>query len=199
MFSGWGWNGLGIPLHDILPIIQIAEIYRCGRAFFCCGVCQRDRRRNGAAVHHREQGAGDAGRITISPLPWRRSSAFAVTGSGSCKCQWRGNRSELQRYRPTCRANEKFSRALPGENVCPIRPTERLALATRPPPQLIVWPESSTPAPALLDEENYRFVMDLSASIKTDLLLGTIDQDQTGDYNAALLVSERGREHSALS
>ena len=26
MFSGWGWNGLGVPLHDVLPIIQIAEI-----------------------------------------------------------------------------------------------------------------------------------------------------------------------------
>ena len=25
MFSGWGWNGLGVPLHGILPIIQIAE------------------------------------------------------------------------------------------------------------------------------------------------------------------------------
>jgi apolipoprotein N-acyltransferase len=27
----------------------------------------------------------------------------------------------------------------------------QVALATRPPPQLIIWPESSTPAPALLD------------------------------------------------
>ena len=36
--------------------------------------------------------------------------------------------------------------------------------------------------------------MDLSASIKTDLLLGTIDLDQKGDYNAALLVSDGG-EH----
>ncbi len=25
MFSGWGWNGLGVALHKILPIIQIAE------------------------------------------------------------------------------------------------------------------------------------------------------------------------------
>jgi apolipoprotein N-acyltransferase len=25
MFSGWGWNGLGAALHNVLPIIQIAE------------------------------------------------------------------------------------------------------------------------------------------------------------------------------
>jgi apolipoprotein N-acyltransferase len=37
-------------------------------------------------------------------------------------------------------------------------------------------------------------VMELSATIKTDLLLGTIDADQTpADYNAALLVSNEGR------
>jgi apolipoprotein N-acyltransferase len=64
----------------------------------------------------------------------------------------------------------------------------------QPPPQLIIWPESSTPAPALLDQDNYRFVMDLSASIKTDLLLGTIDADQNGDYNAALLISSGGEK-----
>ena len=34
--------------------------------------------------------------------------------------------------------------------------------------------------------------MDLSAAIKTDLLLGTIDADEKGDYNAALLVSKGG-------
>jgi apolipoprotein N-acyltransferase len=25
MFSGWGWNGLGVALHKILPLIQVAE------------------------------------------------------------------------------------------------------------------------------------------------------------------------------
>ena len=25
LFSGWGWNGLGVALHNVLPIIQIAE------------------------------------------------------------------------------------------------------------------------------------------------------------------------------
>ena len=88
--------------------------------------------------------------------------------------------------------DEKFSRAFQAKMFAQFDRLTRMALATRPPPQLIVWPESSTPAPALLDAENHRFVMDLSASIKTDLLLGTIDQDQNGDYNAALLVSNGG-------
>jgi apolipoprotein N-acyltransferase len=42
------------------------------------------------------------------------------------------------------------------------------------------------------DELSHRFVMDFSASAKTDLMLGTIDQDEERAYNAALLVSGGG-------
>jgi apolipoprotein N-acyltransferase len=48
------------------------------------------------------------------------------------------------------------------------------------------------PGPVLADEMSHRFVMDFSASAKTDLLLGTIDLDETHAYNAALLVSDAG-------
>jgi apolipoprotein N-acyltransferase len=65
-------------------------------------------------------------------------------------------------------------------------------LGTESRPDLLVWPESSMPGPVLQDELSHRFVMDFSASARTDLLLGTIDFDDTGDYNAALLVSDGG-------
>ena len=89
---------------------------------------------------------------------------------------------------------EKFSPAFEEKIFQQFTRLTQIALATRPPPQLIIWPESSTPAPALVDAENYRFVMDLAASIKTDLLLGTIDVDEKGDYNAAILVPEGGQD-----
>jgi apolipoprotein N-acyltransferase len=60
-------------------------------------------------------------------------------------------------------------------------------------PDLVVWPESSMPGPVLHDDLSNRFVMDFSASAKTDLLLGTIDLDETHDYNAAMLVSDGGK------
>jgi apolipoprotein N-acyltransferase len=60
-------------------------------------------------------------------------------------------------------------------------------------PDLLVWPESSMPGPVMQDDLSYRFVMDFSASAKTDLLLGTIDVDEAHDYNAALLVSDGGK------
>jgi apolipoprotein N-acyltransferase len=47
--------------------------------------------------------------------------------------------------------------------------------------------------PVLEDEETYQFVTDFSSEAKTDLLLGTIDIADKRAYNAALLVSDSGR------
>src|SRR5207244_12359204 len=67
-----------------------------------------------------------------------------------------------------------------------------IALRSTPPPDLLVWPESSMPGPVLADQESHKFVMDLAASAETDLLLGTIDVDERDVYNAALLVADGG-------
>ena len=109
MFSGWGWNGLGIPLHDILPIIQIAEITGVAGLSFVVAFANVIGVATVRRFHASRARCGCAGRITISPLPWRRSSAFAVTESGSCKCRWRRNRSELQRSRPMCRGTKNLA------------------------------------------------------------------------------------------
>ena len=50
------------------------------------------------------------------------------------------------------------------------------------------------PDPVLAEnEQSYRFVMDFSASTKTDLLLGTIDLEDEHEYNAAALISNSGQ------
>ena len=48
------------------------------------------------------------------------------------------------------------------------------------------------PGPVLTDPESYNFVMDLAASAETDILLGTIDEENGEVYNAAMLVSDGG-------
>jgi apolipoprotein N-acyltransferase len=191
MFSGWGWNGLGVPLHDILPIIQVAEITGVTGLSFVVAFAN-------------VIGVATVRRITIeSKVRIRRphydftltlAAIVGLCGYGIRLLQTPVATEPLRiaAVQANVPREEKFSREFQAKTFAQFDRLTRLALATQPPPQLIVWPESSTPAPALLDEENYRFVMDLSASIKTDLLLGTIDRDQNGDYNAALLVSGGG-------
>src|SRR5206468_2008270 len=65
-----------------------------------------------------------------------------------------------------------------------------IALRTNPPPDLLIWPESSMPDPVRdPNTESNEFVTEFSMSSKTDLLLGTLDVEGQHGYNAALLIS----------
>jgi apolipoprotein N-acyltransferase len=191
MFSGWGWNGLGVPLHGVLPIIQIAEITGVAGLSFL-------------VVFANVIGVATVRRLTIeSRVQIRRphydftltlAAIVGICGYGIRVLQMPAETVPLRiaALQANVPREEKFSRQFQEKTFQQFTRLTRFALATQPPPQLIIWPESSTPAPVLVDEANYQFVTELSASIKTDLLLGTIDVDQQGDYNAALLVSNAG-------
>lgn len=191
MFSGWGWNGLGVPLHGVLPIIQIAEITGVAGLSFLVAFAN-------------VIGVATARRFTIeSKVQIRRphydftltlAAIVGLCGYGIRLLQAPAETVPLRvaAVQANVPREEKFSRQFQEKTFEQFTRLTRFALATQPPPELIIWPESSTPAPVLVDRENYQFVTELSASIKTDLLLGTIDVDQQGDYNAALLVSNEG-------
>jgi apolipoprotein N-acyltransferase len=193
MFSGWGWNGLGVALHKILPLIQIAEYTGVAGLSFVVAFG------NVIAISSVRRFLSETKTRIRRPHFDFTLTMVAIVGLAAF-----GIRS-LQMESPTeplriaaVQANvpreEKFSREFQAKTFALFDRLTRVALATRPPPQLIIWPESATPAPALLDEENYRFVMDESVLSKADLLLGTIDADQKGDYNAAILVSNGGEK-----
>jgi len=191
MFSGWGWNGLGVALHNILPLIQVAEFTGVAGLTFLVVFA------NVIAI------ATVRRFILETKVQVRRPhydftlTMAAIVGLCGYGIRLLGVERETIPLRVAAvQANvpreEKFSAEFQSKTFAQFDRLTRLALASQPPLQLIVWPESSTPAPVLLEEENHRFVMNLSASIKTDLLLGTIDADKNGDYNAALLVSGGG-------
>jgi apolipoprotein N-acyltransferase len=88
--------------------------------------------------------------------------------------------------------NQKFDPQFTRRIFDQFRRLSEIALRSNPPPDLLVWPESSMPGPVLADEQSRKFVMDLAASSETDLLLGTIDVDNQNIYNAAILIAEGG-------
>jgi apolipoprotein N-acyltransferase len=68
-----------------------------------------------------------------------------------------------------------------------------IALRSSSPPDLLVWPESCMPDPVRdPNTESSEFVTRFAESSKTDLLLGTLDEEDGDVYNAALLVSDGG-------
>src|SRR5882724_2688012 len=191
IFSGWGWNGLGVALHGNWPLIQIAEFTGVAGLSFMVAFANvilltTVRRLILEASTHTTRPHFDltltmaaivgvltfglrAGQVSPATKPLRIAAV-------------QSNVPQHQKFDP------QFTRKIFDE----FRRLSEIALRSNPPPDLLIWPESSMPGPVLTEQESYKFVMDLAASAESDLLLGTIDEDNLGVYNAALLISDGG-------
>jgi apolipoprotein N-acyltransferase len=95
---------------------------------------------------------------------------------------------------PNVPQNQKFDPQFTRKIFDQFRRLSEIALRSNPPPDLLIWPESSMPGPVLADRESYQFVAGLAASAESDILLGTTDEENGDFYNAALLVSDAGEQ-----
>jgi apolipoprotein N-acyltransferase len=193
LFTGWGWNGLGVALHKILPLIQVAEYTGVDGLSFLVAFA------NVIAI-------SSAWRFFLETKVRVRRPHFdftltlaAIVGLAAYGLRVLQTVDPMQPLRVAALQSnvpreEKFSREFQEQTFQLFTRLTNVALAIRPPPQLIVWPESSTPQAALIDAQNYAFVLRIAAMAKTDLLLGTIDADEKGDYNAAILVTNGGEK-----
>lgn len=191
LFSGFGWNGLGVALHTQFPLIQAAEFTGVVGISFAIAFANviavtTPIRLFLEAKTHQMRPHFD---LTLTMVGIVGMLAFGLhriqipsPASTVRVAAVQANVPQLQKFDPQFAPQvfEKFRRL------------SEITL-TNPPPQLLVWPESSMPDPVRdQNSESYRFVRDFSAFSKTDLMLGTLDFEDQHDYNAALLVSNSG-------
>jgi apolipoprotein N-acyltransferase len=193
LFGGFGWNGLGIALHAQWPLIQVAEFTgTAGLSFMVAFV-------NVIAVTTPLRLFLEARTHRMRPHWDLNFTMLAIVGLLIFGWQVARNPSPSNPLRVAAvqanvPQNQKFNPQFTREILDRFARLSAIAMRANPLPDLLVWPESSTPDP-VLDEntESYRFVMNFSQSAKTNLLLGTIDVEDGHDYNAALLVSGSGQ------
>jgi len=192
VFSGWGWNGLGVALHGNWLIIQIAEFTGVAGLSFVVAFANVI----GLAMVRRLI-------LEVKLHRMRPHYDFTLTMSGIVGLLAFGwhvvqiprpaNTIRIAAVQANIPRTEKFDRQFAHKIFEKFTHLSQIALQSNPPPDLLIWPESSMPGPVLEDEESYQFVMNFSESAKVDVLLGTIDVEEGRDYNAALLVSQAGR------
>lgn len=192
VFSGWGWNGLGVALHDYWPIIQIAEYTGVAGLSFLVAFA------NVIAVASVKRFILETTVRPVRPHYDLTLTMAVVVGLFAFGIQVMQVRPPARNLRVALvQANvprqEKFSAEYAQKTFDQFTRLSAMALQSKPALDLLVWPESSMPGPVLEDVESNRYVLDFAARTKVDLLLGTIDQDETHAYNAALLVSQGGR------
>jgi apolipoprotein N-acyltransferase len=193
VFSGFGWNGLGVALHDTWPLIQIAEF--SGVAGLSCMVAFA----NVIAVTTFRRLVVEARTRTVRPhfdLTLTLAAIVGVLTFGIRATQVSPPTKPLRvaAVQANVPQNQKFDPQFTRKIFDQFRRLSEIALRSTPPPDLLLWPESSMPGPVLADRESYQFVMDLAALAESDILLGTIDEENGDVYNAALLVSDGGEQ-----
>jgi apolipoprotein N-acyltransferase len=191
VFSGWGWNSLGTALHSQLVLIQIAEFTGVAGISFMVAFT------NVIMVATVRRFILETQVKPMRPhfdLTLTMASVVGVMGFGVHALHVRRETTSLKiaLVQPNIPREEKFTVEFANKTFDKFTELSRPALEGNGHADLLVWPESAMPGPVLGDEMSHKFVMDFSASAKTDLLLGTIDQDETQAYNAAMLVSDAG-------
>src|SRR5439155_6175128 len=191
VFSGWGWNGLGVALHATWPLIQIAEFTGVAGLSFMVAFA------NVIAVTTARRLVLEACTHAMRPhfdLTLTMAAIVGVLTFGLRAAQISPPTKPLRiaAVQANVPQNQKFDPQFTKKIFDQFRRLSEIALRSNPPPDLLIWPESSMPGPVLAEQESYEFVMDLAASAESDLLLGTIDEENRDVYNAALLISDGG-------
>lgn len=188
LFSGFGWNGLGVALHAQWPLIQIAEFTGVtGLSFIIAMV-------NIIAVTTPPRLFREAQTHRMRPHFDVTLTMIGVVGLLAYGMHTVQNRRPTKALRvaavqASVAQFEKFDPQFSEQIFSKFAHLTQIAVESTT-PELVIWPESSMPDPVRNAEtESYRFVIDFSASTKTDLLLGTLDVKDGADYNCALFVS----------
>jgi apolipoprotein N-acyltransferase len=193
VFSGFGWNGLGVALHGNWPLIQIAEFTGVAGLSFLVAFA------NVIAVTTVRRLVLEVSTRTVRPhfdLTLTLATIVGVLTFGLRATQISPPTKPLRvaAVQSNVPQNQKFDPQFTRKIFDQFRRLSEIALRSTPPADLLIWPESSMPGPVLADRESYQFVMDLAASAESDILLGTIDEENGDVYNAALLVSDGGEQ-----
>ncbi|MEY2497915.1 MAG: apolipoprotein N-acyltransferase, partial [Verrucomicrobiota bacterium] len=192
VFTGWGWNTFGAALHDQLAMIQIVEFTGvAGLSFlvvFTNVILLSTARRFMLETRVRPMRPHYDLTLTMAAI-------VGVMGFGlhALRVQRPTKNLSVALVQPNVPREQKFSGEFAQAIFDKFSQLSAPSLGASTRPDLLIWPESSMPGPVLNDEASYKFVMNFSATAKTDLLLGTIDLDETRAYNAALLVSDAGK------
>jgi len=182
LFSGFGWNGLGVALHAEWPMIQVAEFTGVVGLSFAVAFANiiavtTPLRLFAEARTHRMRPHFDltltmVGVVVLLAFGLHRAMPSMTSSKPVRVAAVQAAVPQLQKFDPRF-TGEVFER---------FRRLSEIALRANPPPDLLIWPESSMPDPVRdQNSESYRFVTDFSAATKTDLMLGTLDLEDGHD------------------
>ena len=181
LFTGFGWNGLGVALHGNWLLIQVAEFSGVTGLSFVIAFA------NIIAVTTPLRLFREAQIHQVRPhfdftLTLAGIVGLLAFGFYSAQNRPPANALRVAAVQANIPQHEKFDPQFSPQVFERFARLSEIALRSGSPPELLVWPESSMPDPVRdPNTESSEFVSRFAASSKTDLLLGTLDLEAGRD------------------
>lgn len=190
LFTGFGWNGLGVALFEQMALVQIADITGVGGVSFLVAMV------NLVLVITVRRFLLEVGRMRIRPhYDFTLTIALvAVAFSYGVHHYYAEPPASIPVRVAAVQANipqdEKWDPAFEEHILRVYRQQTEIALLSN--PDLLVWPEAATPRPALNTAGLVDEVQAIAVDAGVDFLFGTVYYDAFGGYNSAVLIQPGG-------
>jgi len=192
VFSGFGWNNIGVALHGDIALIQISDITGVAGMSFMVVMW------NVVAVVTVRRFVQEIRKGKVRPH-YDFSLTIALVGlvfaygvRASLVTQGETVPLRVSMVQANIPETEKFDYEFEDKILKRYEELTETAMATQ--PQLLVWPEAATPRGMFADQRNYDFVENIAEKGDHGFLLGTLDSDKEADYNVAVLLTDHGRK-----
>lgn len=192
VFTGFGWNSLGIAFHGNVPLIQLSSLTGVGGLSFLAvmtsaiGVATV-RRLMIEARHGGKIRAHFDFTLTLALIVLSLGYGLRQLGPAEPSTPLR-----VAAVQPSIPQNEKWNPAFEQRIYNTFERQTAVAAALQ--PDLILWPEAATPRGFFEDRVAREFVEKWSGPDLPPLLFGTLILTHQADYNAAVLVDGTPRE-----
>ncbi len=200
LFTGFGWNAPGVALHNNLALIQIADLFGVYGVTFLLVFANLT---FALILRRLKQDA------SIRSLPNLRGEIMTLLVLIGMAVSY-GVRVVLEKpvggltalrvvcLQPNIPQLEKFAEEQEASILTRLERLMELAAALHAPkPDLIVWPEATTPRGMFADELNHSFTLRQAERSAVPLLIGSVepvadagDPQQLAEYNSAILIGD---------
>ena len=197
IFSGFGWNALGVAMHRDLPLIQIAEFTGASGVSFLVAMC------NAIALITVLRVRAEIGRIRLRPhfdFALTVGLVALVFGHGvhvlvrSQQASADTVALKVAAVQPNISQQWKFDIERWPQIFGRMQSLSDLAALTA--PDVLLWPEASVPGGMLSDADTLAFVRERAAQVPA-MILGTDDLNRGGvgeDHNSAAFIQAGGKD-----
>lgn len=186
LFTGFGWNALGVSQFEQTSMIQIADFTGVGGISFLIVMV------NLVLVITVRRFVTEVRQMRVRPhYDFTITIAMvAMAFSYGIHHYYRPPGESIPLKVAAIQANipqdEKWDPAFEERILKTYRRQTEVALIAK--PELLIWPEAATPRPALNDQALLAEVTEIAASGPVDFLFGTVYYDAFGGYNSAVLL-----------